>query len=170
MELELLDITIDVQLENFNSSNPSLDVYLKIQAYFEHIMHLCNTKLVKINDDIVAFFTMEFRTLGIPIDYDDNIYPVVCLKCLAVDDRFQGKGIGTAIIQYVVLECKELSKFIGCRCLIIDAIKEKVNWYKDRGFQLVDSEEDLNKYDITVPMFIDFRDNELVVDYFDEEV
>lgn len=170
MELELIDITIDCELDSFNSNNPSLDSYLKRQAYFEHIMHLSNTKLVRLNNDIVGFFTMEFRTLKIPIDYDDNIYPVICLKCLAVDREFQGHGIGSNILRYIAPESKELSKFVGCRCLIIDAIKEKVNWYKERGFQFLDSEDRLNDYETTVPMFIDFRDNELVADYFTEEV
>ena len=170
MDFELVDITVDNELENFNSNNPSLDIYLKRQAYFEHIMHLSNTKLVKIDNDIVAFFTMEFRTLKIPFDYDDNTYPVVCLKCLAVDYRFQRRGIGSTILQYITPQCEELSEFIGCRCLIIDAIKEKINCYRDRGFQFVDSEENLSAYEITVPMFIDLRNNELVIDYFDEEV
>lgn len=85
-------------------------------------------------DDIAAFFTMEFRQLKIPLDYDDNIYPVICLKCLSVDSRYQANGIGSTIIQYITPQCKELSEFIGCRCLIIDAIKEKESWYKDRGF------------------------------------
>jgi N-acetylglutamate synthase-like GNAT family acetyltransferase len=83
---------------------------------------------------------------------------------------YQGRGIGAAILECITPQCKELSEFIGCRCLIIDAINEKVNWYKERGFQFIDSEENLNKYAITIPMFIDFRDNELVLDYFDEEV
>jgi len=170
MELELIDIFTGVELDNFSSNNSSLDEYLKRQAYYEHMMHLSNTKLVKINNDVVAFFTMEFRQLKIPQDYDENIYPIVCLKCLAVDSRFQAKGIGSTIIEYITPQSKELSEFIGCRCLIIDAIKEKVNWYKDRGFQFIDIEENIDKYDVTVPMFIDFRDDELVIDYFHEEV
>ncbi|KGK85850.1 N-acetyltransferase [Clostridium sp. HMP27] len=170
MELELIDITTGVELDNFNSNNPSLDTYLKRQAYYEHMMHFSNTKLVKINNQVAAFFTLEFREVKIPVDYDDNIYPVVCLKCLAVDCKFQSNGIGSTILEYITPQCQELSEFVGCRCLIIDAVKEKVNWYKDRGFQYIDSEESINEYDVTVPMFIDFRDTELVIDYFDEEV
>lgn len=95
---------------------------------------------------------------------------MTCLKCLAVDRKFQASGIGSAILQYITPQCKELSEFIGCRCLIIDAIREKVNWYKDRGFQFIDSEDNLKEYDVTIPMFIDFRDDEIVIDYFEEEV
>ena len=170
MELELINITTGVELDNFNSNNPSLDTYLKREAYYEHMMHLSNTKLVMINNKIAAFFTMEFREIKIPVDYDENIYPVICLKCLAVDCKFQSQGIGSTILEYITPQCQEISEFVGCRCLIIDAIKEKVTWYKDSGFQYIDSEENIDKYDVTVPMFIDFRDNELVLDYFNEEV
>ena len=133
-------------------------------------MHLSRTKLIKIDDKIAGYFTMEFRKLKISIDDDDNIYPVLCLKCLAIDKSFQGNGIGTIILEYITPQCKDLSDFIGCRCLIIDAISEKILWYKERGFQFIDNEKDIDKLAITVPMFIDFRDNEILFDYFDEGV
>ena len=48
------------------------------------------------------------------------------------------------------------------------ALTEKIKWYEERGFQYLDS--DINKalYDITIPMFIDLRNDELLIDYFEE--
>lgn len=83
---------------------------------------------------------MEFRNVEIPTDGDDNKYPAITLKCLAVDKKFENQGIGTNILEYVTVNSKDISEFVGCRCLFIDARASKLKWYKDRGFQFVNAE------------------------------
>lgn len=169
LNLEIVDITSENEFRNFNCDNTSLNVYLEREAYFEHIMRFTNTKLVKINNEVIAYFSMQFKQINIVEELDDIIsYPAIYLKCIAVDKEYEGKGIGSSLIEYITIQSKDISLFIGCRCLIIDALREKVEWYKYRGFQFLDSEDNINKYDVTVPMFIDFRDDELVIDYFEE--
>lgn len=170
MNLEIIDITSENEFENFKCENSSLNNYLEREAYFEHIMKFTNTKLVKIKNEIVAYFSMQFKQITIIEELDDIInYPAIYLKCIAVDEKHERIGIGTSLIEYITMQSREISLFIGCRCLIIDALRDKVEWYKDRGFQFLDSEENINQYNVTVPMFIDFRDDELVIDYFEED-
>ncbi len=39
--------------------------------------------------------------------------------------------------------------------------------YRDRGFQYIDEEQNIDIYDTTIPMFIDFTDSQLITDYFE---
>lgn len=52
--------------------------------------------------------------------------------------------------------------------MLIDALTEKVKWYEQRGFQYLDSDINKELYGITIPMFIDLRNDDLLMDYFEE--
>lgn len=120
-----------------------------------------------INEIIVAYFTIEFKNIEIEEDEITETYPTVYLICLAIDDKYKNNGIGTILLQYITVEAEKISEFIGCRSLLTDALSYKVSWYQDRGFQYLE-EDNCKQDDITVPMFIDFSDYDLVIDYFEE--
>jgi|GEM_PF-1100240 len=174
-DIELIDIRDDEDLKGFKCEDTLLNEFLKRNAYFEHIMHLSRTKIIKVNEIVAGYFTIEFRSIEIPIDGDDNKYPAIVLKCLAVDENYENKGIGSTVLEYITVNSKDISEFIGSRCLFIDARVSKLRWYKDRGFQFVKAEyndKDINELienidDTTVEMFIDFRDSDLILKMFD---
>ena len=166
MELQIEEINASHNLDEFICSNKSLETYLKRNAYYENIMKFANTKIVTINGKIVAYFTIEFKNIEIDEEDIKETYPAIYLKCLATDKDYENKGIGTSLLKYITVQSQEIANFIGCRCLLIDALADKVSWYQDRGFQYLDEEN--NEIDITVPMFIDFRDSDLLIDYFEE--
>lgn len=165
-DIELYDITEREELDRFNCEDVLLNLFLQREAYLEHVMHLSRTKLIKIQNELAGFFTIEIRNINLPIDEDDNKYSAIVLKCLAVDKNYENYGIGTSLLEYITLKSKEFSEFAGCRCLFIDARVSKLKWYRDRGFQFVINEYnniDINSLflllnDPTVEMFIDFRD------------
>lgn len=167
MDIEFSDIEINEKFCAFKCEDVLLNEYLKRGACFEHIMHLSRTKIIRLNGEAAGFFTMEFRIIEIPLDGDENKYPVIALKCLAVDEKHENQGIGTNILEYITINSKDVSEFIGCRCLFIDARVAKLKWYKDRGFQFIKNEyNNINIEEVTakiieptVEMFIDFRNN-----------
>ena len=166
MELQIQEINSKHKLDEFTCVNKSLDTYLKRDAYYEHIMKFTNTKIVTIEGRIIAYFTIEFKNIEIKEEDFIETYPSIHLKCLAIDKEYENKGIGTYLLQYITVQSMEIAKFIGCRCLLINALADKASWYEDRGFQYLD--EDIKNGDITIPMFIDFRDSDLLIDYFEE--
>lgn len=168
MKLKIEDIKIDDNIEIFKSDNPSLNTYVQREAYFEQIMKFTNTKVVRIENDIVAYFSIQFKDIKIIEEFDEYNYPSIYLKCLAVDKIYESQGIGTALLEYITIQCEEVSKFVGCRCLLIDALTEKIKWYEERGFQYLDSDINKDLYDVTIPMFIDLRNDKLLIDYFEE--
>lgn len=98
MELKIEDIKSDDNIESFKSDNPSLNTYVQREAYFEHIMKFTNTKVVRVEDDIVAYFSIQFKDIKIIEDFDEYNYPSIYLKCLAVDKGYENHGIGTALL------------------------------------------------------------------------
>jgi len=70
-------------------------------------------------------------------------------------------------LNYIVSKSREISEFCGCRYLILDAVKDKAEWYRNRGFEFFD-ESDMQNDEPTIKMYFDFKDAELVLDYFEE--
>jgi len=165
-KLELVNISEEDKYDTLNCGVPVINNYLvNGDAYYEHIMKLTNTKLIKIGGSIVGYFTMQFKI--IVMAEDDKRYPCIYLKYLCTDKEFQKKGIGTKTLDFIVLNSKNLSDFVGCRCLLIDAITDKIEWYRTRGFDFLEDDDNIDLQNPTVEMFIDFRDNELVDGYFE---
>jgi predicted N-acetyltransferase YhbS len=60
--------------------------------------------------------------------------PLVLLARLAVDKRFSGKGLGHALISEEFKITLRVADEVGCRCIITDAYRDKVEWYARYGF------------------------------------
>lgn len=167
LELELFDINEEADYTTLNCGVNSINKYLLDgDAYFEHIKKLLNTKLISYNNIIIGYFTMQFKLIKIEDTSED--YPCICLKYLCIDEKHQNNGVGTKILDYIVKTSRELSNFVGCRCLLIDAITTKIEWYKDRGFDFIENYDTIDlENNTTVKMMIDFRDNDLLNDYFE---
>ncbi len=60
--------------------------------------------------------------------------PLILLARLAVDKRFMGKGLGHALISEAIKIILRVANEVGCRCIITDAYRDKVDWYARYGF------------------------------------
>ncbi len=60
--------------------------------------------------------------------------PVVLLARLAVDRRFQRRGIGESLLAHALDRALAVREQIGCRCIIVDAYQSAVRWYRQFGF------------------------------------
>lgn len=64
--------------------------------------------------------------------------PVILIGRLAVDERFQGLGLGVSLLQDAVLKGVEASRTVGARALLVHAISESAeHFYLRFGFALV---------------------------------
>lgn len=100
------------------------------------------------------------------IDSDDIKYWAISLEVICIDEGYQGNHIGTSVLGYIVEQAREVSNFVGCRYLVLDAIKQRAEWYERRGFSLFNPSE-IKDENPTVKMFIDFQDESLVNDFFE---
>jgi predicted N-acetyltransferase YhbS len=60
--------------------------------------------------------------------------PLILLARLAVDQRFAGKGLGHALISEAFNIGLRVADDVGCRCIITDAYRDRVDWYARYGF------------------------------------
>src|ERR1700688_4124105 len=67
---------------------------------------------------------------GLPL-YD---LPLILLARLAVDRRFAGRGLGHALISETLRISLGVADDVGCRCIITDAYRDRINWYARYGF------------------------------------
>ena len=63
--------------------------------------------------------------------------PVPCLLLaqLAVDQGWNGKGVGTGLVKHALTRCVEAARLIGGRALIVNAVDEEAAaFWRRRGF------------------------------------
>ncbi len=71
-------------------------------------------------------------------------HPAVKIARLATDRNFENRGLASQLIDFVVgLTADKIMPHVGCRFLILDANREKIEFYKKRGFVLINNEENL---------------------------
>ena len=87
---------------------------------------------------------------GLPA-YDLSL---ILLARLAVDHRFERKGLGTLLLKEAFKISLNIVERVGCRCIITDAYPDKVGWYANYGFVLLEESTENNS---TRRMFLDIR-------------
>ena len=82
-----------------------------------------------------------------------NHIPGVLISEMARDFRYRQNGIGHYMVDFVTHIGIELSKQVGCKILIVEALGEKVSTYEKFGFLRMKDEVDLYRN----PMFLRLR-------------
>jgi ribosomal protein S18 acetylase RimI-like enzyme len=81
-------------------------------------------------------------------------YPVVKIARLAVDIGLQRQGFGGDLVDYSLAVVKRnIAPHVGCRFVVVDANRPAIDFYKNHGFLMVDTEE--NKAKDHPLMFVD---------------
>jgi len=128
------------------------------------------TYAVEINNQLVAFFCVSNDAIRsddtsksrlrkirnrIPCEKRYSSMPAVKIGRLATDLKFQGKGIGTHILDLIKMWFTVGNK-TGCRFIIVDAVNNSstLKFYQKNGFEFLD-EHSASKTDHTRLMFFD---------------
>jgi GNAT superfamily N-acetyltransferase len=77
--------------------------------------------------------------------------PGVLIGELARHIDYQGRGLGILMRNWIINHALKISKEIGCRLIILQAVEDKIDLYKKWGFIPVDDFEESGRY----KMFID---------------
>ncbi|RFS16948.1 GNAT family N-acetyltransferase [Emticicia sp. C21] len=158
---KLIRLSEDHVLKPFNCGNVDLnDFFLNdSKAYQKQLLAV--TYIIESDDETVAFFSLlndkiVFETakdgrknfwnlLNRSIPNSKRTYsgyPAMKIGRLGVSSNFQGRDIGTLIIDYL----KDLfitNNRTGCKFITVDAYKQSLNFYIRNGFQfLTDKDED----------------------------
>ena len=132
-------------VENFDCGDDALNNYLKRHAWANQEKSSIGVSYVAVDEGaprtVLGYFTLAMASVpgdafpkkyvrGLP-PYD---LPLILLARLAVDRRFAGRGLGHALISEALRISLRVADEVGCRCIITDAYRDRVNWYARYGF------------------------------------
>lgn len=82
--------------------------------------------------------------------------PVLRLGRLAVDQRYQGQGIGKLLLRHVFLLALQQKEQVGCVGVIVDAKPDAIPFYQRYGFQQLDRplEGEIRGHPSPIPLFL----------------
>lgn len=112
----------------------------------------CMIKFVRLLDEDADYYEQDQEFIVLEISY------------LAIDQRLQKHGLGTQALKILITNAKKIADFLPVRFLVIDAFKDKEDWYYRSGFRVYPKVEDL-RYPDTVPMRMDLINRSLAEKY-----
>lgn len=161
MELKLVMIDESIDLSLFNCGNDYINRFLKEQACHDSLTNKSSTKLLlDSRNTLIGFYTVKVDSFK--YEDEDEIYNVIYLVDIAVDEKYQGNGFGSALLDDFYFKAKETAEFLGLIGLLLKAVPTKKEWYESRGFiSLGEIEEDLilMLYDIRTETHSRYRDS-----------
>ena len=136
------------KVQTFDCGNKDLNDFLNTREVAEYERQgLGRTYLVYYRGDPVAYFTVSFDSLR--VEYLKTVksfsrfaemrleaLPAIKIGRLAVDSKFQNRGIGRFLIKYISGMALEESGKMGVRLLVLQAKPESIRFYEQCGFKL----------------------------------
>lgn len=132
-------------LDDFDCGEPSLNAWLSRQALRSEREHTARTYVLLDTDGarVGGYYCLSAYSVG-----RDGIgggalarnapthVPAVLLGRLAVDQRYQGHGIGVSLLHDAIRNTLTVAERIGSRALIVDALHESAAaFYRHHGFR-----------------------------------
>lgn len=160
-ELQCTVISGNTDLSGLDCGNASVNEMLRKSPY-RHALHQARTVQVCLGAHRLGVFTLSVSNISMENTdthmadhyWDSPSFGAVKLDYIAVDHRLQNRGIGKSILAYVVSLAQKMYLDWPVRVLILDALREKVEWYRCCGFDVMDNRE-MQSDTPTVHMFLD---------------
>lgn len=134
-----LDVNCD--LLSFSCLDSDLNDFLKTDALNDQKHMISRTNLCFIKSELVGYITLAADSISAKkVMPDDGFeckygYPALKIARLAVDSRFERRGIGTYLLYAAIGKAVEISRSIGCRLVIVDSKKDAIQFYENNGFR-----------------------------------
>jgi GNAT superfamily N-acetyltransferase len=148
-QYSLFRLTPEYKIKDFNCNDTDLNEYFHQDAinYTNQLMAV--TYVLENKDKTIGFFSVANDKIQI-IDNKSvwnrlnrkvsnekrrTSYPAVKVGRLGIDEKFQGKGVGTMLIRFIK-EFFLLGNKTGCRFITVDAYNnpQTIEFYKKNGF------------------------------------
>ncbi|MFR1562715.1 MAG: hypothetical protein ACLST7_12340 [Oscillospiraceae bacterium] len=159
--LECVPLRSEIALRGFDCGNASINEKVR-KSFYPHLLKQSRTYQIKMQNQTVGFYSLSVMSVNLAqsdasiAEFYSNRQGVgaISLDYIAVDARIQNHGIGSTILNSVIARVKELARDWPVRLFILEALRERVSWYLDKGFDALDS-ADLDGNSGTVWMYFD---------------
>lgn len=126
----------------FECGHPSLSDWLKRRASANQASGASRTFVVCDGDVVVGYYSLAAASIehaDVPAVLRRNMpdpIPALLLARLAVDSRYQGRGLGADLLHDAVLRSLNVAQSIGARAMLCHAIDEPAqHFYLRHGFR-----------------------------------
>lgn len=145
-ELIISPLTKRINTISFNSDSYDLNEFLNKDAIRDQENRISRTYLCYWKKNIAGFVTLLTDTLEVHAVCDlDGIdgyfyqkYPAIKIARLAVDTKFERKGVGSFLLLTSIGKSISISNEIGCRYVTIDSKPDSIGFYEKYGFKVVE--------------------------------
>ena len=132
----------DHELLSFNSGTPVLDDWLRRRALTNQESGASRTYVIALGDRVVGYYALatgavaQAEATGRTRRNMPDPVPVMVIGRLAIDSRYQGRGLGRALLRDAVLRTLQAADIAGIRAVLVHAISEDAKRFYNRcGFQ-----------------------------------
>ena len=134
-------LSVNHDLTQFVCSEPSLDHWLRNRALQNEKSGASRTYVVCTGDCVVGYYALAAgavahteATTRVKRNMPDPV-PVILIGRLAIDSRFQGRGIGADLLRDAVLRTLQAADIAGIRAILVSAISANAKkFYEKHGF------------------------------------
>lgn len=119
-----------------------MDEWLVRRALPNQLAGASRTYVVIVENRVVAYYALASGSViageapGRVRRNMPNPIPVIVLGRLAVDQRWQGRGLGAALLRDAILRSLQAAEIVGIRAILVHALHEKAAaFYRKAGFQ-----------------------------------
>ena len=135
---QLIEMEIDAEApKEFDCGNGTINEMVK-NSFFPHLINQQKVFKILFGEQVVAYYAISLSRIqeeGIALEYNRTPeFGVIYLDYIAVDVRFQKKGIGSILLDTIILKGRKLSEIIPARILVLEALQGKEAWYNSRAF------------------------------------
>lgn len=126
----------------FSCGESELDDWLARRALSNQVAGASRTYVVTVDHRVIAYYALASGSVvageapgRVRRNMPDPI-PVIILGRLAVDRRWQGQGLGAALLRDAILRSLQAAQIVGIRAILVHALHEKAAaFYRNAGFQ-----------------------------------
>ena len=135
-------LTPDHDLSSFDSGTPVLDDWLRRRALLNQESGASRIYVIRARKRVVGYYALaagavaQVEATGRTRRNMPDPIPVMVLGRLAVDESYQGHGLGRALLRDAVLRTVQAADIAGIRAILVHAISEDARRFYERcGFR-----------------------------------
>jgi len=134
-------ISVDHELDNFDSGESSLDEWLKKRALKNQASGASRCFVLCNGRKIIGYYTLSAGAISheaAPKSMRRNMpnpLPVLLLGRLAIDKNYHNKGLGSALLRDAMIRGLSIAGDAGVFAILVHALSEQARrFYLSRGF------------------------------------
>jgi GNAT superfamily N-acetyltransferase len=134
-------LSTEDSLADFDCTSPPLNIWLKRWALANHLAGASRVFVAPARSGIAGFYSLSAGSIehrrspgGIRRNMPDPV-PLAIMGRLAVDNRFQGRGVGRSLLLDALRQTRRASELVAIRALLVHAKDaEASEFYQNFGF------------------------------------